>query len=58
VVVPARVRAPVMAGQPLGTVSVLQDGHVIGRSPLVAAQGAGSPSIWDRVRAGVEALVP
>jgi D-alanyl-D-alanine carboxypeptidase (penicillin-binding protein 5/6) len=58
VVVPARVRAPVMAGQPLGTVSVLQDGHVIGRSPLVAAEGAGSPSIWDRVRAGVEALVP
>ena len=38
--------------------TVLQDGHVIGRSPLVAAEGAGSPSIWDRVRAGVEALVP
>ncbi len=58
VVVPAQVRGPVTAGQPLGTVSVLQDGHLVARSPLVAAEGAGSPSIWDRVRAGVESLVP
>lgn len=58
VVVPARVPAPVTAGQPLGLVSVLQDGRVIGRGPLVATEGAGSPSLWDRLRAGVEALVP
>ncbi len=58
VVVPAQVRAPVTAGQPLGLVSVLQNGHVIGRGPLVAAESAGSPSLWDRLRAGVEALVP
>ena len=58
VVVPAQVRGPVTAGQPLGQVSVLQNGHVIGQSPLVAVEGAGTPTIWDRFRAGVEALVP
>jgi D-alanyl-D-alanine carboxypeptidase (penicillin-binding protein 5/6) len=58
VVVPAQVPAPVTAGQALGLVSVSQNGHVVGRGPLVAAESAGSPGLWDRLRAGVEALIP
>jgi D-alanyl-D-alanine carboxypeptidase (penicillin-binding protein 5/6) len=57
-VAPTEVTAPVDAGEVLGTVTVRQGERVVGRRELVAAEAAGEPSLWDRVRSGVEALVP
>jgi D-alanyl-D-alanine carboxypeptidase len=57
-VAPTEVTAPVEAGEVLGTVTVRQGERVVGRRDLVATEAAGEPSLWDRVRAGVEALVP
>lgn len=57
-VAPTEVSAPVEIGQALGTVTVRQGERVVGRRDLVAAEAAGEPGLWDRVRAGVEALVP
>jgi serine-type D-Ala-D-Ala carboxypeptidase (penicillin-binding protein 5/6) len=58
VVAPPEIRAPVAEGQVIGSVTVRQGDRVLGRRALVAAESAGEPSLWDRVRAGVEALVP
>jgi D-alanyl-D-alanine carboxypeptidase (penicillin-binding protein 5/6) len=55
---PPEIAAPVEEGQVIGSVTVRQGGRVLGRRDLVAAESAGEPGIWDRVRAGVEALVP
>jgi len=57
-VAPTEVTAPVEEGQTLGAVTVRQGQRVVGRRDLVAAEAAGEPGLWDRVRAGVEALVP
>lgn len=57
-VAPPRLRAPIAAGQVLGSVTLRQGDRVLGRRELVAMTGAGSPTLWDRVRTGVEALVP
>jgi D-alanyl-D-alanine carboxypeptidase (penicillin-binding protein 5/6) len=52
------VAAPVSAGQVVGSVTLRQAGHVVGRRDLVAARGAGGPTIWDRIRSGIEAVLP
>ena len=38
----------VSAGQELGEVEVLVDGQSVGRSPLVAQEGYGEASLWDK----------
>ena len=55
---PPEVRRPVEEGQVIGSVTVRQGDRVLGRRDLVAAESAGEPGVWDRVRAGLEALVP
>jgi serine-type D-Ala-D-Ala carboxypeptidase (penicillin-binding protein 5/6) len=57
-VAPAEVRGPVEAGQVLGTVTLRQGDHVLGRRELVAARGEDGPSLWDHVRSGVGNLIP
>jgi D-alanyl-D-alanine carboxypeptidase (penicillin-binding protein 5/6) len=52
------VAPPVRAGEVLGTVVYRQGARVLGRRELVAAEDAGAPGLWDRVRAGWDALVP
>jgi D-alanyl-D-alanine carboxypeptidase (penicillin-binding protein 5/6) len=49
VVAPRSVSLPVRKGQRLGTVVVLRNGHVVARSPLVAARSVGRPGLPDRV---------
>ena len=55
---PPEIEAPVAEGQVIGSVTLRQGERVLGRRDLVATEAAGEPSVWDRVRAGVEALVP
>lgn len=55
---PAEVKGPVRAGQVLGTVTVRQGSHVLGRRDLVAARGAGEAGLWDHIRSGVGNLIP
>jgi serine-type D-Ala-D-Ala carboxypeptidase (penicillin-binding protein 5/6) len=55
---PPEVRGPVEEGQVIGSITVRQGDRVLGRRDLVAAESAGEPGVWDRVRAGLEALVP
>jgi D-alanyl-D-alanine carboxypeptidase (penicillin-binding protein 5/6) len=57
-VAPAEVRGPVAAGQVLGSVTVRQGDHVLGRRDLVAARGEDGPGLWDHVRSGVGNLIP
>ncbi len=54
----AEVSGPVAAGQVLGTVTLRQGSHVLGRRDLVAARAAEGPSLWDHVRTGVGGLIP
>lgn len=58
VTAPPEIDAPVAEGQVVGSVTLRQGERVLGRRDLVAAESAGEPSVWDRVRAGVEELVP
>jgi D-alanyl-D-alanine carboxypeptidase (penicillin-binding protein 5/6) len=58
VTAPPEISAPVEEGQVIGSITVRQGERVLGRRDLVAAESAGEPSIWDRVRAGVDALLP
>ena len=44
------------AGEELGEVEVLVDGRSVGSSPLVAQEGYGEVSLWDRVWYAVEGL--
>jgi D-alanyl-D-alanine carboxypeptidase (penicillin-binding protein 5/6) len=55
---PPEVSGPVEEGQVIGSVTVRQGERVLGRRDLVAAESAGEPGVWDRVRAGLEELVP
>ena len=55
---PPEIEAPVVEGQVIGSVTLRQGERVLGRRDLVAAEGAGEPGVWDRVRAGFEALAP
>lgn len=57
-VAPTELRAPVSAGQVVGSITMRQGDHVVGRRDLVATEGAGEPGIWDRLRAGLGELVP
>lgn len=57
-VAPTEVRAPVSAGEVIGSITLRQGDHVVGRRDLVATEGAGSPGLWDHLRAGLGALVP
>jgi D-alanyl-D-alanine carboxypeptidase (penicillin-binding protein 5/6) len=58
IVAPAAVRAPVRAGQVLGRVVVRNGTRVVGRRDLVAADAISGPSLWDRLRAGFDRLMP
>ncbi|MFN8108820.1 MAG: serine hydrolase [Thermoleophilia bacterium] len=58
VVAPAEVVPPVTAGQVLGRVVFRQGATVLGERSLVADHGVDAPGIIDRVRAGLEALIP
>lgn len=58
IVAPTQVSAPVDQGEAVGTVTLRQGVHVLGTRELVAAESAGEPGIWDRVRSGLGALVP
>jgi serine-type D-Ala-D-Ala carboxypeptidase (penicillin-binding protein 5/6) len=55
---PPEVVPPVRAGEVLGTVVYRQGERTLGRRDLVAAEDEGGPGLWDRVRAGWDALVP
>jgi D-alanyl-D-alanine carboxypeptidase (penicillin-binding protein 5/6) len=57
-VAPVEVRGPVTAGQVLGTVTLRQGDHVLGRRDLVATRGEDGPGLWDHVRSGVGNLIP
>jgi D-alanyl-D-alanine carboxypeptidase len=58
VTAPPELSGPVAAGEVIGSVTLRQGERVLGRRDLVTAESAGAPGVWDRVRAGVEALVP
>lgn len=55
---PPRVDPPMDAGEQVGSIVYVQDGRELGRSPVVLAESAGEPSLWDRVRAGFGQLIP
>jgi hypothetical protein len=57
-VAPVEVRGPVEAGQVLGTVTLRQGDHVLGRRDLVATRAEDGPGLWDHVRSGVGNLFP
>jgi serine-type D-Ala-D-Ala carboxypeptidase (penicillin-binding protein 5/6) len=54
----SELRAPVAAGDVVGTITFRQGSRVLGRSELIAERSASEPSFLDRVRAGVGALLP
>ncbi len=58
IVAPTELRAPVGAGDVIGTITVRQGSRVLGRRDLVAMRSASGPGFVDRVRAGIEALLP
>jgi D-alanyl-D-alanine carboxypeptidase (penicillin-binding protein 5/6) len=58
VVAPPEVKGPVAKGAVLGRVVVRDGGRVIGRRPLVAATSVAAPSVGERIRAGVDRLLP
>ena len=45
------------AGQELGTVEVLEDGHSVGSSPLVTEEGYEEASLWQKIKYWVGDLV-
>lgn len=57
-VAPVEVRGPVEAGQVIGTVTLRQGDHVLGRRDLVATRAEDGPGLWDHVRSGVGNLFP
>lgn len=58
IVAASELRAPVSAGDVVGTITLRQGERVLGRRDLLAVSGASEPSLLDRVRAGVGALLP
>ena len=46
---PARVKAPIIKGQKLGTLTVSYQGQVLGQANLVAATGVKELSFWDKL---------
>ncbi len=57
-VAPAEVKGPVSAGQVLGTVTMRQGSHILGRRNLVAERSADGPGLWDHIRSGLGRLIP
>ena len=55
---PTQVSGPVAEGEPIGAVTLRQGDHVLGKRELVAAESAGGPGSWDRLRSGPGALLP
>ena len=47
---PESVRAPVRAGQRVGSVDVIKDGRVVGQVAVAAAETVNSQNYWDVVR--------
>jgi D-alanyl-D-alanine carboxypeptidase (penicillin-binding protein 5/6) len=58
VTAPAELKGPVAEGRVIGSVTLRQGERVLGRRDLVTAESAEAPGLWDRVRAGFEAIVP
>jgi serine-type D-Ala-D-Ala carboxypeptidase (penicillin-binding protein 5/6) len=50
VVVPTRVRLPVLRGQRLGSIEIRSGGELLGRRPLVAARSVGRPGLAGRAQ--------
>ena len=42
----------------VGTITLRQGDRVLGRRDLLAMRSAAEPGVWDRVRAGIGALIP
>jgi D-alanyl-D-alanine carboxypeptidase (penicillin-binding protein 5/6) len=57
-VAPSELRAPVRRGQVVGSIALRQGGVLIARRKLVAAEDVDSPSLLDRVRAGIARVIP
>lgn len=57
-VAPHEVAAPVAEGEVLGVLEVRQDGRVVARRDVVAAESVEGPTPWDRMRAAWGALIP
>lgn len=55
---PAEVAGPVREGDVLGTITIRQNDDVLVRRDLVAAGSADSAGLFDRVNAGLRALIP
>jgi serine-type D-Ala-D-Ala carboxypeptidase (penicillin-binding protein 5/6) len=58
IVAPTQLRAPVTAGEVVGTITLRQGDRVLGRRELLATRSASEPGVWDRVRAGIGSLIP
>lgn len=58
IVAPAEVAGPVREGDVLGTITIRQNDDVLVRRDLVAAESAGEAGIFDRMNAGLRALIP
>ncbi len=58
VAAPPEITAPVAEGQVVGSVTLRQGDRVLGTRRLVAAASAGEPSVWERIHAGFDALMP
>lgn len=54
----SELRAPVAAGEVVGTITLRQGDRMLGRRDLLAVRSASAPSVWDRVRAGIGELLP
>jgi hypothetical protein len=52
------VKGPVSVGQVLGTVTLRQGSHILGRRNLVAERSADGPGLWDHIRSGLGNLIP
>lgn len=57
VVAPVEIAGSVGAGAPVGEVTLLVDGTVVGTTKLVTARAVSGPGILDRVRSGLGRLV-
>ena len=58
VTAPPEITAPVAAGDVVGSVTLRQGDRLLGTRRLVAAASAGEPSVWERIHAGFDALMP
>lgn len=58
IVASPELRAPVAAGDVVGTITLTQGDRVLGSRDLLAVRSASGPTFLDRVRAGIGTLLP